>query len=112
VPLSTKIPMENRSYYDWLLATATFERFIATHVESYGYGLIDMAARGMQVLAPRGFVPKPLVSDLGIVEFGSRETLSALLALPAGPRWQPKIDLCTGWGDIAQRMDAQFRAWL
>ena len=105
-------PLPPLPYHEYLKATAHFERFICTHAECYPHGVIDMAARGTQVLAPPGFLPECIVKDLGIPTFSSKEELLALLSEPVGDEWNRKIDLCTDYGDVAKSMDGQFQEWL
>lgn len=99
-------------YEEYLATTGAVERFIVTHRECHPWGVIDMAARGIQVLSPPGFVPQPIVDRLGIPIFSSKEELRTILARTVGEEWNHKIDLCTDYADIAVAMDRQFQEWL
>lgn len=100
-------PFPSRPYPKYLADTSHFERFICTHAECYPHGVIDMAARGTQVLAPVGLLPDCVVADLGIPTFSTCEELLDLLAKPVGPEWASKVDKCTDFANIASIMDAK-----
>lgn len=106
------IPFPARPYPQWIRDTSRFERFIVTHKECYPWSVLDMAARGTQVLSPPGYIPDCLVADLGVELFTSREELLAILAKPVGKEWTYKRELFTDYGDIALAMHAAFKEWM
>lgn len=104
--------LEYLPYPAYLKATERFERHIITHIEGYGFGIVDFAARGTQVLAPPDLIPKEIVAELGIPIFRSKDELLSLLAAPVGPEWNRKIDLCTDYTDCAKVIDQHFQSVL
>jgi hypothetical protein len=104
--------MPYQHYPAYLASTETFERHVITHIEGYGFGIVDFAARGTQVLAPPDLIPKETVADLGIPVFRSKGELLSLLAAPVGPEWSRKIDLCTDYADCANVIDQHFQSVL
>lgn len=105
-------PLEYRAYVEYLAATASVERFLVTHKESYGFSVIDMAARGIQVISPRGFLPPYMVADFQIPEFSTASELFAILHRPVGDDWKNKIRFCIDYPTIAWQLDQQFQAWI
>ena len=100
-----------RPYPEYLDATATFERHIVTHIEGYGFGVVDFAARGTQVISWPDMLPSDVEVDLDIPVFYDKTELLGMLDLPVG-RDVCKIDKCTDYGTIARAMDKQFQEWL
>lgn len=74
--------IERLPYPLYLDATAHFERFVPTHGESYGFSVVDMAARGTEVIAPVNYLRPGVVRDLKIKEFSSKEEMLHLLQQP------------------------------
>lgn len=106
-------PLPYLPYLEYLAVTARMERIILTHLEDYPFGAVDMAARGIQVLAmPGSIVCTYIIEDMGIPLFDNKEELLAILNQPVGDEWNHKIDLCTDYLDIARAMNGQFMEWL
>lgn len=94
----------------YLAATDTAETFVVTHTESYGHSVIDMAARGIRVVAPKGFLPeRGLVDHFDIPTFETKDELLALVRSPVEARWNHMIDRCTDYADVARIIDDHFK---
>lgn len=74
--------LQRRNYPAYLRATSYFERFVVTESETYGFSVIDMAARGTEVFAPATYLRPCLVRDLNVKVFHSKEELLDLLQRP------------------------------
>lgn len=109
-PYTVKLGYQH--YTDYLAATSRIERFVLTHKECYPFGVIDMAARGTQVIAPCGFLPHSLVDELGIDVFHGQESLLNILGRPVPDTWNHKIDLMTDFTECARIIDWKFQEWL
>ena len=98
------------SFYPvYLNSTAHIERFIVTHRECYPWAVTDMAARGTQVLSPRGFIPESVAWQLGVEQFGNKDELLAILARPVADEWRRKIEMFTDYDECARIIDAKFQ---
>ena len=69
-------------FRDYLRRTAPYESFVVTHKGSYNGSIVDMAVRGVRVVAFRGFVPQAMVRDLGVIEVGTIAELARVLDRP------------------------------
>jgi hypothetical protein len=96
----------------WLAQTDHLETFIVTHLESYGYALLDMFARGTRVLCPAPLVPPHFGGRFHIDTFECREDLVGLLRRPPDPAALARNRAgLTDWSDVATMIDARVR-WL
>lgn len=92
-PYETRIPRTH--YRGYLDQTARFEKYVVTHRETYGFSVIDMAARGTLILAPadcphipegqRDFLRPCLIDDLVVQTFRTRDELLDLIRQPYQP---------------------------
>jgi len=96
------------TYFDFLDKTRQFETFIITHMGSYNHSIVDMAGRGMRLLAPHGFTHDDVVDSLGINLFGGIDSLMAELDKPIGEGVSRQIDKMTDAGDLVAKMNAIF----
>lgn len=77
MPKENEIPLTD--YETFIKNTDHFKYFIVTHAESYPWGVLDMAYRGIKVLTPKGFIPQILVDKLQIKEFSNRQELISFI---------------------------------
>lgn len=105
-------PFPTRPYLQYLKDTSHVERFICTHSECYPHGVIDMAARGTQVIAPQGLLPECIVDSIGVLTFTTQDELLAILDSPVGSEWDTKINLMTDYADIAETIDGYIQTRL
>jgi len=99
-------------YPEYLRRTETFERHIITHIEGYAFGMVDMVARGIQVLSPPKLLPAFQIVGLNLPVFETREQLRTLLEIPVGEEWNRKIDYCMDYAECAAVMDRHFQEWM
>lgn len=96
-------------YGDYLKATADVETFIANHQEGYGYGIIDMVARGIRVISPPGFLSADFVSRFQIPIYHDKDSFLSLVTSKSEERWNSEIDNCTDWSDVVRIIDSKFQ---
>lgn len=112
----------NSFYHEYLKATAPYENFIMTHPGSYEHSIVDMAARGIQVLVPTPtvthkhrdgwevvpggtpFAPQDTIDRLKLPTFSTREQLLSLLDRSHDGDWRAYA--CTDMPEIARQIDA------
>jgi hypothetical protein len=99
-------------FRQWLADTDRVETFVMTHVESYGFAILDMFARGIRVLCPAPLLP-PHFKPFHIDTFNDGDELISLLRTRTDAR---KLDenraRLTGWDDIARMVDTKCRELL
>jgi len=107
-------PIEVTNYPGYLAQTAIYETFIVTHRGSYEHSIIDMVARGTQVLVPiknnRTYCHPSIVEDLNLSTFSNREELFVLLEHPKTQL--PSVTKFTDMTDIAMKIDKYCQAVL
>jgi hypothetical protein len=99
-------------YGEFLDKTNDFETFVVTHADGYGYGVIDMAARGIRVISPPGFICPELVDAFGIHIFHNQDELVDIIKSPVDEHWNNCINKCTDYSDIVKIIDNKFQGWL
>lgn len=106
-------PLEARPFPEYLEATARFGTFVVTHTESWGHSIVDMAARGIRVLAPRGFVGPALADVVQPLLFDTTAELVSLLKQPIDHEaWARKIDRMISFDEVCRIIDSHFQVWM
>lgn len=102
------------NFKDYLFKTNRFETFVVTHREGFGYSVLDMIARGIRVIAPKGFLNKTsLIDAFWIKEFSTKEEFFKLLREPVDEVLLSNLpNKCGSYGDIVAAMDLDFRGWI
>lgn len=104
--------LEHLPYQKFISATNDAQTFIVTHRESYGYGIIDMIARGIRVITPPGLLMDDLVNQLDIPIFKNRQELLSLIRQEPDESWNARINKCTDYSKISHIIDSKFQEYL
>lgn len=97
---------------EYLKATDTLETFIVTHYESYGYGILDMVARGIRVAAPDTFMHSQY-ADLYMPKFSDQQSLLKILRTPPDQEGlKSNIRKLTDYSEVVRIIDDQIRRML
>lgn len=102
-------PLPPTNYIDYLSQTKTFSHFIVTHKETYGYSVIDMAARGTKILCPPGFLPDCMIKPLEASVFSTKSQMLAAIQSKGSP---DVLNRCIDHQEIAAILDRYFRQFL
>lgn len=105
-------PIPVMPYLDYLRATARMAAFVVTHPGSYNHSIVDMAARGTRVFAPKGCVSSYLSTPMGVTEVDDLVELRDHLDLL--PRMPPATTRLKETNDVSiatHIMHNQFLAW-
>ena len=94
-------------FVEYLERTDHVESFIVTHLESYGFQVIDMAARGVRMASPVGFIHNTLVSRFRMPLFKNGEELRGIVDAPLEPHWAEMASLCTDYSDVTKIIFSQ-----
>lgn len=97
-----EIAMPAVPFIEYLKQTNHVESFVTTHLESYGFQVIDMVARGIRVASPVGFLHNGLVSRFQLPLFRNREELLGIVDSPLEPRWSEMVGRCTDYSDVTR----------
>jgi hypothetical protein len=100
-------------YPEWLAATDRLETFVMTHRESYGYGVLDMFARGTRVVCPTPFLPSHFKDRFYIDTFNTKQELVEILRQRPDPLKliRNKFGL-SDWFDVSKLIDDRFQVLL
>ena len=104
-----EIPLTHTQYWKYLEQTNRAETFVCTHTESYGYGIIDMVARGIRAVVFPGALNEELIQYFQLPTFNNCDELLGLVRSPVEPRWNDMIHRCTDFSDIARIIDVKCR---
>jgi len=97
---------------EYLKATDTLETFIVTHYESYGYGILDMIARGIRVVAPDTFIHSQY-AELYMPKFSDKQSLLNILRTPPDEEGlKSNIRKLTDYSEVVRIIDEQIRRML
>jgi len=106
-------PINECGYMQYLKATAKASTYIVTNCESYGFGIIDMLARGIRVICPPNYIDRvEFIDKFQIPQFKSKEQLLQILRSPVPPVTNTFIDKCTDYKVIAELIDLHFQEFL
>lgn len=107
-------PLTYSLFPEYLEKTKDVCTYIITHKECFPWGALDMLARGTRVIAPEGFVPKPLVEHFSLGTFNDRAGFLKLIErLPmSSEETAVTRDLCVDFSDVAKIMNNKFKEWM
>jgi hypothetical protein len=101
--------LKQLSFLEYLKATDTLETFIVTHYESYGYGILDMIARGIRVVVPDTFIHTQY-ADLYMPKFSDKQSLLNILRTPPDEEGlKSNIRKLTDYSEVVRIIDEQIR---
>jgi hypothetical protein len=107
IPLYDDKSTDNQSwnFKEYLEKTNKFEQFIVTVHGSYNYSVVDMIARGIRVLSPKGFVYNKTIET-----FRDEKELIKLLKMPLDKTLlKNQLDKCISLDGVAKIMLNYFR---
>jgi hypothetical protein len=98
--------IDHQPFARYMELTAHFDYFVLTHHGSYNGSIVDMAARGATVLAPRGMA-RPAHVSLGLVQqvAGAK---AAVELIKAGQRMPGRREHMTEMAEVARIMEEEF----
>jgi hypothetical protein len=104
VPFIKKLHMD--TFPNYLRKTDRIETFVLTHHDAYSFGIIDMIARGIRVLVPRGALEQnDFVERFNLPQFETKEEFLSLLKTPySREEWETKICHATDYSSIIGRI--------
>jgi hypothetical protein len=79
------------------------------HYESYGYGILDMIARGIRVVVPDTFIHTQY-ADLYMPKFSDKQSLLNILRTPPDEEGlKSNIRKLTDYSEVVRIIDEQIR---
>lgn len=100
-------------FVNYLDVTKHFGTFIVTHAESWGHSVIDMAARGIRVVSPRGLLSPTIRAAVRPLEFDSDAELIAALRTPINHAdWDSRINSFVSFDDVCLAIDRNIQGWI
>lgn len=106
------VPLPMMPYPEYLAKTADMGTFVMTHPGSYNHTVIDMAARGIRVIAVAGCASAYLARPLNLLEVGGPEEIrTSLENLDKLPKFGPQLMATTDMDEVVRIMHEQFCQW-
>jgi hypothetical protein len=97
-------------FNEYLRLTNHVESFVVTHIETYGFQIMDMVARGIRVVSPVGLLHKSHVERFQIPLFRNGEEMRKILMSPVEPRWNEMVNRCTDYSEVAEMIVSKLKS--